>query len=503
MWNKMQKYLVLIDIDKIQDFILSTTKLKSIVGASILVSKLTSYYYCKNNTVLKSLQEASNFLELVERDYLVIFFGGGNIKIIFKDPQNAKKFVEDLQRCFIKEAPSASFSNVIYKFEGTFTNGIIENAEKELQRIKLSKKTALSVNTNPVFLLCERCRKYPANEIKTHEYLCLNCFSSLKTYENYKNENNEILLKDFYNKFLNKFNAKFEDDFDKIRDEKRFLAVITMDGNDFGERIKEMTQDKKDDDCVQALRDFSKSLNRNIVDALINSLCGIIESKDGKAPFRPIIIGGDDICLTLAANSSFKFVQNFIREITGNEFFKNNGLTYSIGISITKSHFPFYFSHRISEQLVKNAKIGKKGENINMLDWDILHSSVFDDLAKIRESICHESYISEEHILTYKPYHFIFNDHKNFENLIGIIGEFKRILRRSKFINLRKLVRKPQRLSNYEFIKKIVSKLSEDEKNRINNCLNEINLSIDDIWFKDGDRLYNNFLDLVELSEFI
>lgn len=501
----MGNYLVVIDIDKIQDFILSTIKLKTVVGASILVAKLTSYNYCKGKTVLLTLQEASNFWDLAEKDYLVIFFGGGNIKIIFKELSNAKKFVEDLQRCFLKEAPSASFSNVIYKFENAFTNDIIENVEKELQKIKLAKKSMTSVNTNPIFLLCKRCRKYPTNEIKKHEYLCLNCFSSLKTYENYKNENNEILLKDFYDKFSNKFNAEFEKEFDKIRDEKSFLAVITMDGNDFGEKIRELTEDKKDNDCVKALREFSEGVKQNIITTLLDSLDGVLIDKDkknGKMPFRPIIIGGDDICLTIAADKAFKFVKNFNNKINSNEFFRTNNLTYSIGISITKSHFPFYFSHQISEQLVKNAKIGRKGRNINMLDWEILHSSVFDDLSKIRESVYYEEYSGEKYILTYKPYHFIPNDYKSFENLREVIDELKEILGSSKFGNLRKLVRYLQKLSNYEF-KKIVSKLGKDEKDRINRCLNRLNLSVDDIWFKDGNRLYNNFLDLVELSEFI
>ena len=511
----VEGHLVLIDIDKVQDFILSTPKLKTIVGASVLVAKLTSFNYCKNNTILGNLNKANDFVELAnDGDYLVIFFGGGNIKIIFKDLPNAKRFIQDLQRFFIKEAPSASFSNIIYNFNDIFTNKIIEKAEKELKKVKLSKRNLVNVNTNPLFKLCKICRKYPASEkekVKNEdEYLCSNCISCLKTYKNYKEENNEILLKDFYDKFKEKYSSDFEEKFDDIKDEKGFLAVITMDGNEFGEKLKEITKDKKGDDCIRTLRNFSEKLNKGITSVLLDSLDGVLTNKDRnlneKMPFRPIIIGGDDICLAIAADKAFRFIQKFDNKIMSNDFFKSNQITYSIGISITKSHFPFYFSHRISEQLVKNGKAERKNRvinrNTNMLDWEILHSSVFDDLSKIREKVYYEKYLGETHFLTYKPYNFIENDFKNFKNLEKIIIESKEILGNSKFKDMRKLVRVSRQLSNYDF-RKIISKLDEDKKIKIDASLSILKITTEDIWYADGDYLYNNFLDLIELSNFI
>ena len=507
----VEGHLVLIDIDKVQDFILSTPKLKTIVGASVLVAKLTSFNYCKNNTILGNLNKANDFVELAnDGDYLVIFFGGGNIKIIFKDLPNAKRFIQDLQRCFIKEAPSACFSNIIYHFKGTFTNNIIEEAEKELQKIKLSKRNLVNVNTNPLFKLCKICRKYPASEkekVKNEdEYLCSNCISCLKTYKNYKEENNEILLKDFYDKFKEKYSSDFEEKFDDIKDEKGFLAVITMDGNEFGEKLKEITKDKKGDDYIKVLKNFSESLKEHITSVLLDSLDGVLTEKDinnnGKMPFRPIIIGGDDICLAMAADKAFKFIQNFNAKVMKNDFFDSHQFTYSIGISITKSHFPFYFSHQISEQLVKNDKIERKGRVTNMLDWEILYSSVFDNLSKIRERVFYEEYSAgEKHILTYKPYNFIEQDFKNFKNLEKIIAELKEILGNSKFKNLRKMVRASRQLSNYEF-RKIISKLDEDKKSKIIASLSKLKVTTGNIWYEDNGYFYNNFLDLVELSEF-
>jgi len=512
----MEGYLVLVDIDKIQDFILSTPKLKTIVGASILMAKLTSFSYCKNHTILNNLNEVSDFGELANNgDYLVLFFGGGNIKVIFKDLSNTERFIQDLQRCFIKEAPSASFSNVIYSFKDTFNNNTIEEAERALKKIKLSKRNLVNVNTNPLFKLCEICRKYPASEIEKVEneekYLCTNCFSCLETYDNFKKEDDEILLKDFYSKFKDKYNADFEEKFDVIKDKKNFLAVITMDGNNFGEVVKGITKGKKNNECIDVLKNFSKTLKENITSVLLDSLDSVLTTKDineknRKMPFRPIIIGGDDICLTIAANKAFKFIQKFNENVLSNSFFRKNTITYSIGVSITKSHFPFHFSHQISEQLVKNGKAERRNEEINrvsnMLDWEILQSSVFDDLTEIRKAIYHEDYSPKKHRLTYKPYNFVDGDFKNFKNLEEIIIVLIKIFGKSKFKNLRKLVKNHEKYANYEF-RKIISKLNKEQKKRIKNSFDKLGITTKDIWYKDGDFLYNNFLDLVELSDFI
>jgi hypothetical protein len=103
--------------------------------------------------------------------------------------------------------------------------------------------------------------------------------------------------------------------------------------------------------------------------------------------------------------------------------------------------------------------------------------------------------------LTYKPYNFIEQDFKNFKNLEKIIAELKEILGNSKFKNLRKMVRASRQLSNYDF-RKIISKLDENKKNEIENYLSKLNITTGNIWYKNKDYFYNNFLDLVELSEF-
>ena len=314
-------------------------------------------------------------------------------------------------------------------------------------------------------------------------------------------------MKDFYDKFLEKYNADFEEEFDNIKDKKGFLAVITMDGNNFGEIVKDTTKDKKNDDCIKELRNFSESLKKNINSVLLDSLDGVLtkeytNKENGKMHFRPIIIGGDDICLTIAAYKAFKFIQKFNENVLANNFFKIYEITYSMGISITKSHFPFHFSHHISEQLLKNCKAKREKRNTNMLDWEILHGSVFDDLAEIRKAIYNEDYpFGEKHRLTYKPYNFIDGDFKSFKNLKEIVKTLNNNFGNSKFKNLRKLVRSPEKYANYEF-KKIISKLNKKQKESLKNNLVKLNITDENIWYKDKDCYYNNFLDLVELSEF-
>jgi hypothetical protein len=63
------------------------------------------------------------------------------------------------------------------------------------------------------------------------------------------------------------------------------------------------------------------------------------------------------------------------------------------------------------------------------------------------------------------------------------------------------MLRASRQLSNYDF-GKIISKLDENKKNEIENYLSKLNITTGNIWYKNKDYFYNNFLDLVELSEF-
>lgn len=504
-----EKYLVIIDVDKIQEYIFRNIRLKPIVGASLLVAQLTSRAFCKAESVLKYLGEVENFSQLTSEgsQYLPLFFGGGNIKVIFTTYKNSYDFIEDMQKIFITNAPGASFSNVIFKFSSDFDSTIIEKAEKELKKIKQSKLSRIKPDTNPLFDLCDLCGTYPSGY--THPYdrtkhVCENCLKTLESFKNVSSLNNhDVLLKKFYDEFKVKSNCEFMDEFDEIKDDKSYLAVITMDANSIGDKIKEIISNKKDDESVNELRSFSEGLNENIITVLRKSIEGIFANDIEKIPFRPIIIGGDDICLVIAGNKAITYVCRFIEELGKNNFCKENTITFSIGISFVKSHYPFSFAHKLSEQLLKNAKSEKSLGNI--IDWVALNTSTFESLSLIRNEqyTIKDDATGMDYILTYKPYNFTGNSCKNFLNVIGASQKLCKVLKNTRFKELRQIVRKGGAASNFEF-RKIMSKLSDGERTEINNkVLQNFKLNVEDIWLDDNEKRYNNFLDMIEIFDFI
>lgn len=502
-----EKFFVVIDIDKIQEYVFRNIKLKPIFGASLLVAELTSHDFCKTESILKEFEEAKEIKELSSgKRYLPIFFGGGNIKIIFSANKDTLTFVEDMQRIFIRKAHGATFSHVIYKFTDNFDNNVIEQAEKELKKIKQSKWCSIQPNTNPCFDLCTLCRTYPANlKHRDGKFVCENCFCALKSFDNFLSMNNkDILLKRFHEQFSNNLHCKFMNEFDDIKDDKSYLAVLNMDANDIGDKIVKCTQNKVNDTCVTALKDFSTGLNNAVIEMLINSLKDNIFTPEeiGKeeAPFRPIIIGGDDICLVIAGNKAIRFICNFIDNIKKNPFCISNAITFSIGVCFVKSHYPFSFAHKLSEQLLASAKAKKSHGNV--IDWETLNTSTIEGLTTIRNERYSTKHDEEEYVLTYKPYNFKDDDFRGFNNFVDVSRGLETILKSSKFKELRQIVRENKTVSSFMF-RKLISKLTDEDKKKIDGFLIRLKLQKDTIWWHDNNKLYNNFLDIVEISEFI
>lgn len=501
-----EKYLVIIDVDKIQDYIFRNIKLKPIFGASLLVAELTSYDFCKTESILKEFKKAKEIKELLsEKKYLPIFFGGGNIKIIFGANSDALAFVEDMQRIFIRKAHGVTFSHIIYKFTDHFDNNTIEQAERVLKKIKQSKWYSIQPNTNPCFDLCSLCRTYPANQEDNGKLVCENCFRALQSFDNFSKINsNDILLKRFHKQFQNNIRCEFISEFDNIKDDKSYLAILNMDANDVGDKIIKCTQNKVNDKCVAALKEFSTGLNTAVIEMLINALKDNIftneEISNEEVPFRPIIIGGDDICLVIAGNKAIRLINNFIDNVKKNPFCKAKEITFSIGVCFVKSHYPFSFAHKLSEQLLASAKSKKSYGNV--IDWEILNTSTIEGLAAIRNEKYRTKHATEEYVLTYKPYNFKDNDFRSFNNFIAVSKKLEKIFKNSKFKELRQIIRENKTVSSFMF-RKLISKLTGEDKKSIDGFLNSLKLQKDDIWMYDDNKLYNNFLDMVEISDFI
>jgi hypothetical protein len=539
-------YYVIVDVDKIQELIFESSRLKHIVGASILIAYLTSEKFCLENNILDKNKKVLDIENLTGDKWLEIYFGGGNLKLLFADKDKAILFLHTYQLHFYKQLESASFTSIIYKIdvhdESQFEKGT-DNAERELNRWKQCKQKTANSYANPVFEVCSFCKKrcletgtnstiykiYNIDERK-HKNACRDCWQKDRAQEeeNLNNRYNETLLAQFVKRFPVKGGSgvlEFMTEFDNLKaKEGSFLGIVTVDGNRFGEkvkvvikdRIKKETEKNKVNLYINQLNQFSKQIKEKTLNALWETMTNhnfLDRLRTGESNnvllFRPIIIGGDDICFVMDGRQALPFTEILLKELE--KQFSAYHFTFAAGISITKPHFPFFVAHGLSESLGKNVK--RLNRDHSGLDFEVIFSSSVENLEQMRKSKYEYTLKGQTYVTTLKPY-FIEGEHKEGEKKENLIYRFlsptlgmacgaenRNLLARNKIKRLRTLVRKGETESCHNF-RLMIGRMSGEERKGILNRLAAIYRDRKKIWVTIGDTKYNNFIDISELNEF-
>ncbi len=137
------------------------------------------------------------------------------------------------------------------------------------------------------------------------------------------------------------------------RGEARYVAVIHADGNGVGQLLPALTTAEKMGAFSSALAEATLAAVHRASDELFdvdNRLCG-----------RPVVVGGDDVTVIVAAGRATAWVQAFCAafeeetqargQINGRQ-----GLTASAGIALVRSKHPFRQAYDLAEALCSYAK---------------------------------------------------------------------------------------------------------------------------------------------------
>jgi len=160
------------------------------------------------------------------------------------------------------------------------------------------------------------------------------------------------------------------------------LAVVHMDGNNMGKRIKEIMEKKTDyADAIRTMRKISKTIKYEYIDCF-EKMCEAIDGISAKVKenavgklYRKVIVAGDDITFICNAKVAIYAVKKFLENVTTKLMYHDDALSeeenckkYAMsacaGIAFCYSHFPFSDAYEVAEACCSNAKkVAKYADN--------------------------------------------------------------------------------------------------------------------------------------------
>lgn len=492
------RYLFSLDIDGIQDYILKTDKLRTIAGASAIITRL-------NNK--ETADKLDDFIEdnkiPQERLPSMVYSDGGATKITFYSREDANAFARKMHREYAQYGITITTHVQEYLDKPSKT---LEAAEVAIQRKKLQKDNTISPIGSPYFRVCDACGNAYAgcfaptdhnkdkqdSENKNPLLLCHACS---------KKENEDIETFSFPK--VDKL--KFDPRTDQIADKAGWLAWVLIDGNAFGRHIEKLIKEKDEshEAAFNELTQFSDNLRNIIGTALYESIdksgppsAGRVEAEKTTF-FRPIIIGGDDICFVINAKYAFSFVNYLMEKLEEAKTtdMPKAKLTFSAGMVLTKKKFPFNVAYRIGESLLKSAKkrwIAHSQSSV--IDFHVMQSGTADTIEKIRET--EYSYTDTDrrsYMLTRKPY--TLSEFNNLEKDIDQLRKTK-LGSRTKLKQIAGLLRNGKEGAELELLKLAAKMSQKDSANFHENFIAEL-------WKSENGYLTTRLFDLVELAEFM
>ena len=410
--------LCMYDIRGKQEFIYRSSKLKEIVGASLIIRDLfEDYLYdaakiCRNKEEYKDKDaifrydqnkeelDKFSFEKFEERmngdQYIgeIVYDGGGNFLLLYKDENAMKKTTEIFTKKILKEIGTlkvvATYIGDISK--DNYHSDDLKNPgdyERLYQKHRLRESTALYtlpygslpiVQTEPVSSL-------PLTYM--YDNAPADSSASEKKYVKYSTETN-AKLKKYWKEASNPGYEMGETVLDNIvaetKGEDSMLAIFYIDGNAMGAKVQACLNGKKNyDDCVNLLREFSKKIQKTFIDDRKVDMLKTDETKssDKKNYKSRILIGaGDEMTIICKADESYETIKEYLSKIP-------SPYSSCAGAAIFHSHTPFADAYRIAEQCCEDTcknYMKKNGLTLaNLMDFEYCQGGIGFSLKDIRE----------------------------------------------------------------------------------------------------------------------
>lgn len=364
------RYLYGSNVVRIQPFIFETGKLKEIIGASEIVQQICTERF--KNAVGQGFKDEN-----------LIVGAAGKTTYIFDSREECQKVVYDFHKKILEEVPGIKLTQAVVEIEGNIDNKHFRVLEQYLE----IQKNLVSSHYGMGLMVTERSRRTgnPAIDSEKDDDETIYIDRNQVAKRNQSPLAGQGLLDSIIGDYiLGKNIEPLVDLKNLLKDEENgWIAIIHADGNSLGKTIqliKEQVAKDNPDKLQEILKSFSEGLHASTKSAVYKAFEDVIKPtleeeikiNNGKPvfiPFRPVVLGGDDLTLIIRGDLAIYFTEVFLKYF---DFYtKNNfshfvekyninhlidGLSACAGIAFIKSNYPIHYGVDLAEALCKSAK---------------------------------------------------------------------------------------------------------------------------------------------------
>ena len=421
------KFLVVIETQRVKDYLFASPVLRETRGASLLLDELN------RQDTERILKQCSGFKK--------IYLGGGSGRILFEERSVAQNFANQIRSQYQHKTFNARVSvEVVPRDDNESIPAWMARGVGESQKNKLGRIDAIPIIAGRWLRPCSSCGQLIAETDKsiiyydngrdaeptdTH-YLCASCYSKRDSIRRFyrhikrnkgrydpisrsklRREHPNHVLTTLVNQ-MQSYNTLLPQDLDQIGEEsvpRNYIGFIYADGNRMGEIIKSMAgKYPDDDDALEAYHAFSQIVDESTREAAAQAVYECVGYRDEKTrkqrpgrfiPAEFVLAGGDDLILIVPAQYAIDVTCRFIALFNQytrekqeqlcaaqklSQCFEPDGLTISAGIVIAHASYPASQLMELAGDLMKLAKrkaadLARTAKPAGTLDFMVLHSS--------------------------------------------------------------------------------------------------------------------------------
>lgn len=380
----MSRKLAMYDVRGIQDYIYKTAKVQDAIGASAIVEDIISEalkeavekeelsydleWYDENGVLPYDVSKAS------DTDVQVLYIGGGNAFVSFQDEDICQRVNHRMSRYVLEKTYSLQLAIAVTDQTENYADDY-KRIFDEMVRVKANMEVSKPFGALPVMDV----------EIKTGLPACpvekKDGDKAIGTSrETYLKKAKEDQVRDLIQR------AKIFDNYVESKGVDSTLAVVHIDGNNMGLRIRKLIDGIEDyGKAVNKMREISYCINhsyKSVYEQMENHFNGYAGKGDGKKKqynVLKILTAGDDITYVCKGKYALSTVEYFCGEIgkktmNGGKNEKDiylYGFSVCAGVAYIGSHFPFSVGYEVAEACCDSAKdMAKKQENMLPVDQD-------------------------------------------------------------------------------------------------------------------------------------